>query len=535
VNSGIQGATAQIVTYPRTFTHGSGCIALTLAAEPGFGLSSGFERRGPARESRRSWASARPFENRSTIFNEAAARTKRWSHVSSGFRRRVMAIDALVSTGVVAAVIIPLYGRGPGGALVLVASVLTFLTLVAAARGYDSRELGDGPAEYQALLRASGVAMVLLMALAYLLEADVPRMAVLGGVPLLLVGTMAGRHLNRRLLHRARALGEAMMRTLVVGTVEEVTRVVGDLAAAPHHGYQVTGVCLPTLECATPATGVPVLGAVADIPQVVVDRAIDVVVVAGPALSGEALRRLSWALDRAGAQLIVAPHILEVTSPRLTLRPTAGLSLLEVEVGAPRRRLIAKAALDRTAGALLLLAVSPVILGAAAAVRLSSPGSPFYGQTRVGVDGSTFTMWKIRSMYVDAEAQRHTLLAQNEGSGVLFKMRQDPRVTPVGRLLRRYSIDEFPQLLNVVKGDMSLVGPRPPLAEEVAVYADPVHRRLRVKPGLTGLWQVSGRSDLSWEESVRLDLRYVDNWSLGMDLMILWKTARAVLGGSGAY
>ena len=144
-------------------------------------------------------------------------------------------------------------------------------------------------------------------------------------------------------------------------------------------------------------------------------------------------------------------------------------------------------------------------------------------------------MWKIRSMYIDAAARRDALMVESEGNGVLFKMRQDPRVTSVGRVLRRYSLDELPQLINVVKGDMSLVGPRPPLAEEVAAYGDAVHRRLRVKPGLTGLWQISGRSDLSWEESVRLDLRYVDNWSVAMDLLILWRTARAVLRASGAY
>jgi exopolysaccharide biosynthesis polyprenyl glycosylphosphotransferase len=191
--------------------------------------------------------------------------------------------------------------------------------------------------------------------------------------------------------------------------------------------------------------------------------------------------------------------------------------------------------LDRVASTVLLLAASPIIAAAALAVRLTSSGPAFYRQTRVGVDGATFTMWKLRSMYVDADVRRRALAERDDGNGVLFKVREDPRVTPVGRVLRRYSLDELPQLFNVVRGDMSLVGPRPPLGEEVARYEDAAHRRLRVRPGLTGLWQVSGRSDLSWEESVRLDLRYVDNWSVAMDLMILWKTARAVVGGSGAY
>ena len=160
----------------------------------------------------------------------------------------------------------------------------------------------------------------------------------------------------------------------------------------------------------------------------------------------------------------------------------------------------------------------------------------FFRQTRIGVDGRTFTMFKLRSMVVDAEAQRtEDLLAQSNRDGLMFKMRRDPRVTRVGGVLRRFSLDELPQLLNVVVGDMSLVGPRPPLQSEYEAYHDAVHRRLRVRPGLTGLWQVSGRADLSWDESVRLDLRYVDNWSIALDMLILWKTARAVIRGSGAY
>jgi lipopolysaccharide/colanic/teichoic acid biosynthesis glycosyltransferase len=177
----------------------------------------------------------------------------------------------------------------------------------------------------------------------------------------------------------------------------------------------------------------------------------------------------------------------------------------------------------------------PIIGISALAVRITSPGPAFYRQVRVGVDGRTFTLWKLRSMYLDADARREAYLAMTDRDGPMFKMHKDPRVTSVGRILRRYSIDELPQLLNVVTGDMSLVGPRPPLESEVATYADHVQRRLHVRPGLTGLWQVSGRADLSWEESVRLDLRYVDNWSLAMDLVILWKTFRAVIAGRGAY
>ena len=484
---------------------------------------------------RRSWASSQPFVQRLTPFNDASAREHLWSHRAAAYRARVVVLDGFAALTATLLIGLPIYGPGPLLAAVVAGGVVGFVVLVALARGYEAGELGDGPAEFQALLRSGAWAVVALMTASYLTKAEISRLLVFGGVPAAVAIAVIARYFHRRVLHHQRSHGEAMMRTLIVGQADAAARVVADLAGAPYHGYQVTGVCVPSLTDAQPVAGVPVVGAVADVAQVVADRAIDVVVVSGSTLNGEALRRLSWALDRAGAKLIVVPDILEVTAPRLTVKPTAGLSLLEVEVGATRRRLLAKAAMDRTVGLALLVAAAPVIGVAALAVRLTSPGPAFYRQTRVGVDGSTFTMWKLRSMYVDADQRRSDLAASNEGAGVLFKMRRDPRVTPVGRLLRRFSLDELAQLVNVVKGDMSLVGPRPPLAAEVEGYEDAVHRRLRVKPGLTGLWQVSGRSDLSWDESVRLDLRYVDNWSVAMDLMILWKTGRAVLGGSGAY
>jgi lipopolysaccharide/colanic/teichoic acid biosynthesis glycosyltransferase len=171
----------------------------------------------------------------------------------------------------------------------------------------------------------------------------------------------------------------------------------------------------------------------------------------------------------------------------------------------------------------------------AIAVKVSSHGPVLFRQVRIGMDGNEFTMLKFRSMVVDAEQRRAELMARDDGNGVLFKLKRDPRVTRVGAIIRRFSLDELPQLFNIISGDMSLVGPRPPLPEEVAGYSNDASRRLRVRPGLTGLWQVSGRSDLSWEESLRLDLRYVDNWTLALDLAILWRTLRAVIRGAGAY
>jgi exopolysaccharide biosynthesis polyprenyl glycosylphosphotransferase len=245
---------------------------------------------------------------------------------------------------------------------------------------------------------------------------------------------------------------------------------------------------------------------------------------------------LAWELEPTGADLMVAPSLVEVAGPRLSIRPVSGLPLLQVEQPqfAGGRRIV-KSTFDRTVALCALVLLSPLLAGISLAVRLTSRGPAFFTQQRIGRDGAPFTMVKFRSMVVDAEAQREHLIAHSDRDGLMFKMHADPRITKVGGWLRRYSLDELPQLFNVLGGSMSLVGPRPPLPEEVERYGDDVRRRLLVKPGVTGLWQVSGRADLSWEESVRLDLRYVDNWSLAADLLILWKTARAVVRGSGAY
>jgi exopolysaccharide biosynthesis polyprenyl glycosylphosphotransferase len=251
-------------------------------------------------------------------------------------------------------------------------------------------------------------------------------------------------------------------------------------------------------------------------------------------MDGLALRRLAWRLEKTHTELVVAPALMEVAGPRTTIRPAAGLPLLHVEhpqlAGA---RQLVKNVFDRVVAGLLLVLIAPLLLGLALAVRVSSPGPALFRQTRVGRDGRLFTIVKFRTMRQDAERMKVELVS--DADGVLFKVRDDPRVTALGALMRRHSLDELPQLINVLFGHMSLVGPRPPLPEEVAQYGDDVRRRLLVRPGLTGLWQVSGRSDLSWEESVRLDLRYVENWSLMLDLQILWKTWSAVARGQGAY
>ena len=402
---------------------------------------------------------------------------------------------------------------------------------------YRVRHLGSGPEEFQAVMRVAVTLIAVLGLTAYATQSLLPRRWVLVAIPVAALVTSLVRYVVRHQLKRERARGRAMLRTLVVGSHTQATPVAADLARQPAYGYQVVGICPPALgRSPHVGGGLPVLGTVSDIAQVVHDHRIDVVIVTGSSLSGPALRRLSWALEHAGADLVVAPGLVEVGGPHVSLRPTAGLSLVHVE--RPSRHLgrgLGKAVLDRTLGAALLLAASLPLAVCALAVLLTSPGGAFFRQTRAGLDGRPFTMWKLRSMVVDAEAKRDVLLGDSDRDGLMFKMHADPRITPVGRVLRRFSLDELPQLWNVVVGDMSLVGPRPPLMSEFEQYHDAVNRRLRVKPGLTGLWQVSGRADLSWEQSVNLDLRYVDNWSLAMDLLILWRTLRVVVGGSGAY
>ena len=492
------------------------------------------ERRGSALGPRRSWSSTEPY-TRPVVEPGARPLSERWSVALQRYRRAALGADGAV-TALAAAVALLSGGVELVWALGLgLGLTISMLILVGVNGGYSGRTVGDGPGEFQAILRAGITLAGLLMVAAYAIAADVPRPLVFVGVPVAMLGSAVGRYLLRQRLHRNRSKGQAMMTTLLVGDGAALERVGRDLSGSPYHGYQVVGICLPSIDYARPDLAVPVVGAFADVPQIVVDRGVDAVIVTGSYLAGDALRRLSWALSRTGADLVFAPGLVEVANPRLSVQPTAGLSLLRVEIDAPRSRLVAKALMDRLFGLLLLAAAAPVILAAAVAIKLTSRGAAFYRQTRIGVDGAAFTLWKLRSMFCDADLRRDELEAQSEGSGVLFKIRRDPRITPVGHLLRRLSIDELPQLWNVVRGDMSLVGPRPPLAAEVARYPDAVHRRLHVKPGLTGLWQVSGRSDLDWDEAVRLDLRYVDNWSVAMDLMILWKTARAVLTGAGAY
>jgi exopolysaccharide biosynthesis polyprenyl glycosylphosphotransferase len=331
----------------------------------------------------------------------------------------------------------------------------------------------------------------------------------------------------------------------VVGDASAIADFTAMVRRDQYAGLRVVGACVPAEIAVDPHTiavlddlDVPLLGDVDSVLAAVRrSEANTVAVVSSGAVGSDKLRWISWQLEGSATDLLVSPGLTEVAGPRLHVRPVAGLPLLHVEEPEfSGFRRVLKGAFDRVMAGSALVFLAPVFAALTIAIRLDSKGPALFRQVRVGRDGSTFTMLKFRSMYADAEERLATLLSKSDhGDGVLFKMRDDPRVTRIGRLLRKFSLDELPQLINVLNGTMSLVGPRPPLPREVARYEDHVHRRLLVKPGVTGLWQVSGRSNLSWEESVRLDLRYVENWSLTEDLLILWKTLRAVTAGSGAY
>jgi exopolysaccharide biosynthesis polyprenyl glycosylphosphotransferase len=498
------------------------------------------ERRQLARRDRLSWALPQPYlpaRREGVPLDPATLASRRRDSWAKPLVVRQLIGDASGAAVLACVLTSTLSWPTTRAAEVAMAGALGWPLLLWLNRAYDRGLIGQGPDEFQAVLRCAGLTVAFLGLTAYLAHYPVPRRFVVIGIPALAALTGVVRYVLRRRLHSRRRLGRDVLRTVVVGNPSAIDLVVRDLELTSHHGYSVVGVCVPgELVDVEIAGDLEVLGTFSDVPQAVVDNELDVVIVAGSGLVGASLRRLSWALERTGAELVIAPGLVEITGPRLQMRPTAGLSLLRVEAANNRAgRLLGKAVLDRTLGLALFLLALPLIVGSAVLVALTGGGSPFFRQTRIGRDGRPFTMWKIRTMTKDADERRDEVLAHSDRDGLMFKMHDDPRVTTIGRALRRLSLDELPQLWNVVAGSMSLVGPRPPLSTEYRQYHDQVHRRLRVKPGITGLWQVSGRADLSWDESIRLDLRYVDNWSIALDLQILWKTARAVLGGSGAY
>ncbi|ACL41847.1 exopolysaccharide biosynthesis polyprenyl glycosylphosphotransferase [Pseudarthrobacter chlorophenolicus A6] len=432
----------------------------------------------------------------------------------------------------------------PGDAgTVASAAVIAFLWLIGLEvyRTRDAKLLGIGADEFKRVTSATFRVFGLMGLAAVLFSLHGATAFVTVSLPLGLLGLTANRWAFRRRLTAQKARGRCLSRALVVGDPDDVRYVVQQVLRKSGPVYQILGVCLPGARrgasLRVDGRAIPVLCSTDDIARTVRLAEADSVIIAGPLPGGNRfIRELGWRLEESSTELILAATLTNVAGPRIHWRPVEGLPLMHVDIpqytGAKHAM---KRVMDVGMALLALLVLSPLLVVLAVIVRLDSPGPVFFRQDRVGRDGQAFGMLKFRSMVVDAEARLATLGAQNEGAGVLFKMRDDPRVTRCGRWMRKYSLDELPQLWNVARGDMSLVGPRPPLAREVSGYERHTHRRLLIKPGITGLWQINGRSDLPWDEAVRLDLYYVENWSIAGDLLILWRTFRAVVRPSGAY
>jgi exopolysaccharide biosynthesis polyprenyl glycosylphosphotransferase len=470
-----------------------------------------------------------------------------------GYSRRLVAIDTL---GVVLAVGLAQWLRFGGMSgevstfryvdytMVSVGLAVLWMAALSINNSRSTRIIGSGAEEYRRVWLATLTVFGGVAILSMLFKLEIARGYLMIALPAGLLFLGLFRWVARQMVARAREKhGRCITRVLVVGSPSAVRDLTTSLAREPRSEYEVVGACIPGHNPRTKIE-VPGVGAIPNfgdeshvVGAVTATNSHAVAVAATERLNGRGIRDLSWELEKLDIDLLVAPGVVDIAGPRLQMRPVAGLPLIHVEKpqyhGAKRFQ---KRFFDIAFSSAVLMFGLPLLIPVAIAIKLTSKGPVFYRQERIGLDGHPFEMIKFRTMVDGADKMVDKLAAHNESEGgVLFKIREDPRVTRVGKLLRKYSIDELPQFINVLKRDMSVVGPRPPLAREVKTYDDYAKRRLLVRPGITGLWQVSGRSDLSWEDSVRLDLFYVENWSMIADLLIAVKTVKAVFSHSGAY
>ncbi|MFT2818189.1 sugar transferase [Leifsonia sp. A12D58] len=466
------------------------------------------------------------------------------------YRARLHLTDIAVISGAVAIAFISRFGSadakvdvGPFRADYWALSLVIVVTWIAALSIFhtrDSRVIGVGATEYKRVVNASGLTFGLLGILFLVFGVDIARGFFILALPLGVAGLAAGRWLWRQWLLKQRHFGHYLARVIVVGKRKDAEYVVNQVARHSGAAYYVVGAALKSGRGDPLATGghsIPIVSDFEHVAEAVNRLKVDAVIVAGNPQGGSAfIRNLGWELESTSAELVLSSRLTDVAGPRIHFRPVEGLPLIHVEI--PHfegTRHIMKHTLDVASSGLALLLLLPLLAVIALLIRIDSPGPVLFRQERCGRNGKTFSIVKFRTMVTTAEDDLAGLLAQNEAAGVLFKLQKDPRVTKIGRVLRKYSLDELPQLWNILIGDMSLVGPRPPLPTEVESYETHVHRRLYIKPGLTGMWQVNGRSNLSWEDSVRLDLYYVENWSLAGDMIIIWRTVKTVLRPEGAY
>lgn len=465
--------------------------------------------------------------------------------------RRLRAVDAFVVVWAVSGAYIVRFGferdlasLGSEAAYVLfsIALIVAWWLMLGAWNSRQSRILGAGTDEYRRVAGASLWLFGIVAIVSYVLRIDTARGYVGVALPVGLAGLLLSRWLLRQHLSVNRQTGKSMSRLLILGGPGAVAHLAKSLRSAREAGYLPVAAYTPGSHgsATEPESQLPVLGSAPDTLSILeaIDRSgVDAVAVsAGVQLHPQILRHLGWELAARNVGLIMAPALTDIAGPRIHTQQIAGLPLIHVTTPALEGgQRVAKRLFDLVASAVLIALTSPIMAIVCIMIKADSRGPVLFKQERVGIEGSPFSMLKFRSMVTDAEDQLAGLAERNEGNGVLFKIKNDPRVTRTGRMLRKYSLDELPQLFNIFAGAMSLVGPRPPLPQEVDAYEHHVRRRLLVKPGLTGLWQVSGRSNLSWQDSVRLDLYYVENWSLTGDLVIILRTARAVFRSTGAY
>lgn len=402
----------------------------------------------------------------------------------------------------------------------------------------DHKNIGSGMIEYRRVADATIRLFGILAIIAFLFGIELGRGYFLTALPLGLGLLLSSRWLWRQWLRAQQRRGKYLSRALLIGQRAKSEHVARTMQRHGESGILAVGALTKLGHTEEVMPGLPVLGTYGDLLSVIDRMHIDTVMITGADdLGPKHMRQLGWDLEARKVELIVAPALTDVAGPRIHARPVAGLPLIHVEFPEFEGRKQATKRLFDIIGALVLLVLtSPILIGVAIAVRASGPGPILYAQERVGLRGKPFGMLKFRSMVQGADDQLASLLdAQGTSDKPLFKVMNDSRITPVGRVIRKYSLDEFPQLINVLLGHMSLVGPRPQRSAEVALYDDAAHRRLFMKPGMSGLWQVSGRSKLSWEDAIRLDLYYVENWSITGDLVILWRTIWAVAAADGAH
>jgi exopolysaccharide biosynthesis polyprenyl glycosylphosphotransferase len=468
--------------------------------------------------------------------------------------RRILLTDALVVAFAVAVAhvlrynIIPvppdiLAGVRPNAWEVSGMLFLGWMIALSVFRTRDPKTFDNGSRQYQAVARSTFTLFAWVAITALLLKWEVSRgflaISFVVGTSLLFLERRAWR----TWMLRRRRKGKYQSRVLVIGGVRSAKAMTLRFSEDAMSGFRVVGVWVPDRVAAPNERfhandlAVPVLGTESDLGQALNVDAVDTVVVTDTEhLGHDGMRELAWALEGRDVNLLVAPNVVDVAGPRIRLQAHGNMPLIYLSAPSySKARTFRRAMFDRSFAALVLICTSPVLLASMLAIRLTSRGPIFYRTERIGTDGVRFQMLKLRTMVQGADTMQEDLLHANEGSGPLFKLVDDPRVTRVGRFLRRYSIDELPQFVNVLRGDMSVVGPRPWVDTEVDPYSDYMRRRVLVKQGVTGLWQVSGRSDLTWEDSVRLDLDYVENWTMLRDMQIIFRTARAVLASRGAY